>query len=93
MKKLRSVALILFIVLALFIKTIGTFTLCGGTLLQNWNGIGACSNSQNQFIGFGNFRMGGEDFAGVVFLFVALVIIGITYIGITYKVVVRKRGK
>ncbi|MBO7924593.1 hypothetical protein C7Y69_21290 [Alteromonas sp. KS69] len=88
MKKLGSVALILLIVLALFIKTISTFTLCGGTLLQNWIGVGACSNSQNQFIGFGNFRMEGEDLAGVVFLFVALVVIGLTY-----KLVVSKRGK
>ena len=88
MKKLGSVALILLIVLALFTKTINTFTLCGGTLLQNWIGVGACSNSQNQFIGFGNFRMEGEDLAGVVFLFVALLIIGVTY-----KLVVNKRGK
>ena len=88
MKKLGSVALILLIVLALFIKTISTFTLCGGTLLQNWIGVGACSNSQNQFIGFGNFRMEGEDLAGVVFLFVALAVIGLTY-----KLVVSKREK
>ncbi|MGQ8367215.1 hypothetical protein [Glaciecola sp. 1036] len=88
MKKLGSVALILLIVLVLFIKTVGTFTLCGGTLLQNWLGVGACSNSQNQFIGFGNFRMEGEDLAGVVFLSVALVVIGLIY-----KLVVSKRGK
>ena len=88
MKKLGSVALILLIILALFIKTISTFTLCGGTLLQNWIGVGACSNSQNQFIGFGDFRMEGEDLAGVAFLFVALVLICITY-----KMVVSKRGK
>ncbi|AMJ87099.1 MULTISPECIES: hypothetical protein [Alteromonas] len=88
MKKFGSVALIFLIVLALLIKTVGTFTLCGGTLLQNWIGVGACSNSQNQFIGFGNFRMEGEDLAGVVFLFVALVVLGLTY-----KLIVSKRGK
>lgn len=88
MKKLGSVALILLIVLTLFFKTISTFTLCGGTLLQNWIGVGACSNSQNQFVGLGNFRIEGEDLVGVVFLFVALVIIGVTY-----KLVVSKRGK
>ena len=88
MKRLGTVALILLIVLALVIKTISTFTLCGGTLLQNWIGVGACSNSQNQFIGFGNFRMEGEDLAGVVFLLVALVVLGLTY-----KLVVSKRGK
>ena len=88
MKKLRSVALILLIVLTLLTNTVGTFTLCGGSLLQNWLGVGACSNSQNQFIGFGNLRMEGEDLAGVTFLFVALVIICITY-----KLVVSKRGK
>ena len=88
MKKLGTVAFIMLIVLAIFVKTINTFTLCGGTLLQSWIGIGACSNSQNQFIGLGNFRMETEDLAGVAFLFVAPVLICITY-----KMVVSKCGK
>ncbi|OFI35732.1 hypothetical protein BFC17_10620 [Alteromonas lipolytica] len=73
MKKLAAKVILLMLVLALVVATITTFTLCGGTLLQNWNGSGGCTNHQLQFNGFATFSMVSQDGAGVALLVIVLV--------------------
>jgi len=79
MKKFASVVLITLIIVAIAIKTVGSFTLCGGTLLQNFLGISACSNNQKQFIGFGHFRMEDQDLFGAFLLVLFLFVVGFAW--------------
>ncbi|MBZ2162330.1 hypothetical protein [Alteromonas stellipolaris] len=79
MKNLASIFLITLITASLFFKTVSTFTLCGGTLMQNWLGVGACTNNQSQFIGFGNFRMESQDQFGVAVILICLALVGFAW--------------
>ncbi|MDO6692691.1 hypothetical protein Q4574_05320 [Aliiglaciecola sp. 3_MG-2023] len=78
MKNSKSRLLVLLILAVFGIMTVSTFTLCGGTFMQNWSGVGACTYQQEIFIGFGNpFRGYIEQvgvFAIVLFLFILLTI-------------------
>ncbi len=62
------------IIVSLALKTITTFTLCGGTLMQNWFGMGACTDQQNKFIGYGSPMMDDRESFGAVVLIAILVI-------------------
>lgn len=80
MRKLTSKALIGLVALVLFLKTASTFTLCGGTLIQNWVGTGACTDNQKSFIGFDHPFMQGREFLGVVVLCFFLIVLGYVYL-------------
>jgi hypothetical protein len=75
MKKITTTVFVWLITLILFLKTASTFTLCGGTLMQNWVGFGACTDRQERFIGFGNPFRQGDELIGVVFLCIVLIIL------------------
>jgi hypothetical protein len=66
------------IIVSLALKTVTTFTLCGGTLMQNWVGVGACTDQQNKFIGYGDFMMRDREFIGIAVLVLILVIATLT---------------
>ena len=71
-----AVLLVVFgVIVSLALKTIITFTLCGGTLMQNWVGAGACSDQQTKFIGFGSPIMDSRESAGVAILIALLVMV------------------
>ncbi|MFY0667403.1 hypothetical protein [Alteromonas stellipolaris] len=47
--------------------------------MQNWLGVGACTNNQSQFIGFGNFRMESQDQFGVAVILICLALVGFAW--------------
>ena len=76
MKKTTPIIFLSIACLALLTKTIGTFPLCGGTFMQNWVGTGACTDSQQKFLGFAHsFMDGRESFAALLLLFFLVILL------------------
>ncbi|MFC3121841.1 hypothetical protein [Agaribacter flavus] len=75
MKKLIKFALIGFIGLVLILKSISTPLLCGGTFMQNWMGLGSCTESQSQFMGLGYTYFEGTESVGVAVLVIFLLVL------------------
>ena len=80
MKKLAKIALISFIGLVLILKSVNTPLLCGGTFMQNWMGVGACTETQSQFMEIGYVYFKGTESVGVAVLVIFLLVLIIVWI-------------
>ncbi len=75
MKKLTSIVLICLVAATLLINSISSFSLCGGTLMQNLLNMSACTDTQNKFIGFGgSYFFYESEFIGASLLFLCAAI-------------------
>lgn len=75
MKKLVSIAFICLVAISLIANSISSFTLCGGTLMQNLLNISACTDTQERFIGYrGTYFFYESESIGAFLLFIALII-------------------
>ena len=78
MKNAKRIGISCFIAIALIIKAVSTFTLCGGTLMQNWMGFGACTDSQSMFMGITYDSIDGTESFGALFLFF-FILVSVTF--------------
>jgi hypothetical protein len=75
MKKLVSIALICLVAISLLANSISSFTLCGGTLMQNLLNMSACTDTQEKFIGFrGTYFFYESESVGAALLFIGVLI-------------------
>jgi len=80
MKKLITIALVAFISTVLIFKTVSTVSLCGGTFMQNWMGVGACTDSQSEFMGLGEIYFDGRELFGAAFLAIFLLVLSLAWL-------------
>ncbi|WP_395343792.1 hypothetical protein PN836_004195 [Ningiella sp. W23] len=80
MKKLITSALIWFIAIVLIFKTVSTVSLCGGTFMQNWMGLGACNDSQSQFMGLGDIYFEGRELFGAALLALFIIVLSLVWL-------------
>jgi hypothetical protein len=78
MKKLVSITLICLVAISLLANSINSFTLCGGTLMQNLLNISACTDTQERFIGFrGSYFFYESESIGASLLLIGLVVLAL----------------
>ena len=75
MKNKAKTIIATFVIIALFIVSSLTFTLCGGTLTQNRLGTGSCSFAQDRFNGFASPFQYQTELAGIVVILIAVFLI------------------
>ena len=69
-RKLISLVIVAILMGTIATKTITTFTLCGGSLMQNWLGFGACTDTQSDFNGEVSPFLYQVEVAGILFLII-----------------------
>lgn len=76
MKKLVSIALVCLVAVSLMMNSVSSFTLCGGTLMQNLLNMSACTDTQKKFMGFrGTYFFYESEFVGASLILIGTLIL------------------